>query len=111
MAYSSAFGLAQRSSAFGLAHIITVALASAVTWNWGVREHMCGRRSYQLVSSFRSSPYSFQLKSVKIGDFARAVAPPANDGRIFWLNHRGTGASGNICVFVETANLLSSPAV
>ena len=30
MAYSSAYGLAQHSSAFGLAHIITVALASAV---------------------------------------------------------------------------------
>jgi len=72
---------------------------------------MCGRRSYQLVSSFRSSPYSFQLKSVKIGDFARAVAPPANDGRIFRLNHRGTGASGNICVFVEVINLYRLSAV
>jgi len=33
MAYSSAFGLAQRSSAYGLAHNITVALASAVKQN------------------------------------------------------------------------------
>ena len=34
MAYSSAYGLAQHSSAFGLAHIITVALASAVMYQY-----------------------------------------------------------------------------
>jgi len=32
-------------------------------------------------------------------------------GRVFCLNQHETAESGNICVFVETANLLSSPAV
>ena len=65
-----------RSSAYG--HRANSPLKPG--YNLGLREHICSKRSPQLVSLTRSLS---RLKSLKIGDSARAAVRRRNVRRIF----------------------------
>ena len=103
--------LRARGGARSLAYERRTTFAIEPAYNLSFREHLCGRRSYQLISLTHSLSKGFVLKSLKIGDIARAVNWRTNVGRIFRLNQLIMYVSKKICVAGEVFNLYRSVTV
>ena len=76
-------------------------------YNLGLREHMCGWWSLQLVSLTRSLSREFRLKGLKIGDIARATVRRTNIDGIFRWNQHIIWVWKNICVVGDVVKLYS----